>query len=76
MPISTTFRTKQRHFIVTREFDSPTTFYEKYRPKWWMLKEAMEDGTIIVHNIDGRNKIKAVETIQVLWPEATYEITF
>ena len=41
-----------------------------------MLKEAMEDGTITVHNIDGRNRINGVEAIQVLWPDATYEIKF
>jgi hypothetical protein len=68
--------TTQRHFIVTREFDSPTTFYEKYRPKYWRLKEAIEDGKIATHCIDGRNRINVVEAIQVLWPNATYETTF
>jgi hypothetical protein len=63
-----------RHFIITREYDSPTTFYEKYRPKWWQLKESMEDGRIAVHNINGRNRINVAEAIQILWPNATYEI--
>jgi hypothetical protein len=65
---------KQRHFIITREFDSPTTFYEKYRPQYWQLKEAMEDGNIATYNINGRNHVKAVEAIRFLWPNATYEI--
>jgi hypothetical protein len=76
MPASTAIKTTQRHFTITREFDSPTTFYEKYRPKWWAFKEAMEDRKITVHNIDGRNKVKAIEAIQFLWPDATYELMF
>jgi hypothetical protein len=65
---------KERHFIVTREYDSPTTFYQKYHPKWWLLKESIEDGKIPTYRINGRNRINVVEAIQVLWPNATYEI--
>jgi hypothetical protein len=64
---------RQRHFIVTRKLDSPTAFFEKYRPKWWALKEAMEDGKITVHNINGRNNIETVETLLYFWPDATSE---
>jgi hypothetical protein len=64
----------QRHFVVTREYDSITTFYEKYRPKYWVLKELVEDRKIPTYHINGRDRIKAVEAIQILWPNATYEI--
>jgi len=64
----------ERHFIVTREFDSLTTFYEKYRPKYWQLKEAIQDGNIATHCINGRNRINVVEALQFLWPNSTYEI--
>jgi hypothetical protein len=75
MTLTSPYRARQRHFIITREYDSPTTFYEKYRCKWWALKEAMEDGKITVYNINGRNSIKAIDTILLFWPDATYETT-
>ena len=61
--------------LLPENMNSPTTFYEKFRPRYWQLKEAIEDGKIATHCINGRNRINVVEAIKLFWPNATYEIT-
>jgi hypothetical protein len=57
-----------RHFHIVEEELGRTEFYDKYKPRYLKMTDAINDGRIALHLKDGKVVINVREALQAIWP--------